>query len=86
MKTLYLAIAAVLIIAGCERREAADDGPQASARTWEYKQTTSFAKNFPEEELNRVGADGWELVHVHRERDSGYYTLYTFKRPKVAGK
>lgn len=82
MKIQYLAIAAAFTIAGCERPVAVDASPQSTVHAWEYKQTTSFSKGFPGEALDKVGADGWELIDVHRERDRGYSTLYTFKRPK----
>ena len=82
MKTPYLAIAAAFSIAGCERPVSVNDSPEATFQAWEYKQTTSFSKDFPGEDLDKLGADGWELVDVHRERDRGYFTLYTFKRPK----
>lgn len=47
---------------------------------WEYKQYMSYAKSFPVKELNKLGADRWELVGFHHEREKGYYTLYIFKR------
>ena len=47
---------------------------------WEYKHYTSYARRFPQRELNALGAEGWELVHFHLERENGYYTLYVFKR------
>src|SRR5262245_53115622 len=49
---------------------------------WEYKQVVrSLSENkFPsEEELNRLGKDGWELVTILNS--SGFLYLY-FKRPK----
>jgi hypothetical protein len=49
---------------------------------WEYKQVVrSLSENkFPsEEELNRLGKDGWELVAILNS--SGFLYLY-FKRPK----
>lgn len=50
---------------------------------WEYKQITrnlSKDKIPTEEELNRLGKDGWELVGILN--DSGFAYLY-FKRVKA---
>ena len=52
----------------------------AAAPKWEYRQTISFSRDFPTEELNKLGSEGWELVDYHEEREKGYYTRFTFKR------
>jgi len=47
--------------------------------TWEYR-TTGSASGTGVEELNKLGAQGWELVSVyHDERDG---TTYYVKRAK----
>lgn len=43
-------------------------------------QTVSYSKNFPAEELNKLGQQGWELVTASEERQSGHFTKFTFKR------
>jgi len=48
---------------------------------WEYIGSCS-----QEDNLQRLGKDGWELVNIRREvslsSPSEYYYVYTFKRPK----
>ena len=61
-----------------------------SMQLWEYKLwfsgefTTEDQRVEQEAELNRFGADGWELVTVLR-RDHGNYIAAFMKRPKSDG-
>ncbi|MDR2561536.1 MAG: DUF4177 domain-containing protein [Holophagales bacterium] len=54
----------------------------AAAAVWEYKTaSTTDQKGLPEEELNKLGKEGWELVAINTT-DPGIRKalLYTFKK------
>ncbi len=46
-------------------------------KTFEYKSVQSFRLPIQESELNKLGADGWDLIKIFETRD--YYN-YLFKR------
>lgn len=56
---------------------------QPPLQKWEYK---TFRPDHggpgSDDELNKLGAHGWELIAVFREANNLYH--YTFKRPKAA--
>jgi len=47
-------------------------------KKWEYQQKVSCSLH----ELNLMGSEGWELVHVQRDDTSRKHWFY-FKREKV---
>ena len=70
MTTVLLGLALLVVTVYGQRR----DPPQGA---WEYKIYTAAGGNTLEE-INKLGADGWELVDVEIPMDARYY----FKRPK----
>ena len=64
----------------CKPHNSENESNHNAVPKWEYRQLTSFSKDFPGDECNKLGNDGWELIDVYRKRDGGYYTQYTFKR------
>lgn len=47
---------------------------------WEYRVVADPRKNANALVLNELGADGWELVQVHRLSEHGGF-IYYVKRP-----
>ena len=51
----------------------------ATRQTWEYK--TLYSNTVTDQDLNKLGADGWELVAT-AAGNLGGWTSFIFKRPK----
>ena len=65
--------------------QGADDNAKAAATVWEYKVVTMAASEVRwEEELKKVGEDGWELAGVVHKSTSGNSssTILFLKRAK----
>ena len=73
-----LALVALMLAAVAVVVRLGQPGTQAAAKTpWEYKNVVIVTND--EEELNKLGTQGWELVDVNR---NGSMTEYYFKRPR----
>jgi len=77
-------VLAVILLAGCasglllyQQPTKALGAPEAAKQKWEYKKET----HLDEAGMNKLGAQGWELVSVSSDRD-GNNKYYLFKRPK----
>jgi len=86
MKKSLFGLAAVLAVAGASSIFIAASKPAAPAATaarvrWEYK-NIAVKGNTADEEMNKLGAEGWELVAA-TVTSSGFTFSYnlSFKRP-----
>jgi hypothetical protein len=89
MKTRFVLPVIILIVAGVAalsaHAQAEREGPAASA--WEYQEVELPARVAATPHLNRMGAQGWELVGVTSACPGGPSTVQCaywayFKRPK----
>lgn len=55
------------------------DRPHAGTK-WEYKQVGSPA--IRDDELNKLGEEGWELAAVYRDQVQSPINRFVFKRPR----
>ncbi|HEX8143590.1 MAG TPA: hypothetical protein VF553_13395 [Pyrinomonadaceae bacterium] len=80
---LLVAAVVVFSLAGWTSYAQRDNSAKGSRVVWEYK-TIRGDRALTEEQLNDMGAYGWELITFDTgERGSGSYQgIYYFKRPK----
>jgi hypothetical protein len=83
-KRIFLALCVVATLALCIAATTGRWQKKAAARQiWEYKLSYINLKDENrEKELNKLGADGWELVMAERSELYGNLYEFYFKRPK----
>lgn len=80
MKIHIFICTSILHLSGCKPSDPPPVETASQTTRWEYMQTVSYSKNFPTGELNKLGQQGWELVSIIEERQSGHFTKFTLKR------
>ena len=79
---LSLFVALLLCLAGWAELAKAQRSSQYR-QTWEYKLFLPVAPGPSlQDQMNQLGAEGWELVAVRDEVSSPYRVVCFFKRPK----
>ena len=84
-----LGLAGVLALRPWETNASAEEKKANTAIKWEYKAVpredlTNVQNVVSVDKLNKLGADGWELVLYHHERQGPNAEFYFyFKRPKA---
>ena len=80
MKARYCLIFCALMLVGCASspRNERDSNACSPRLTWEYKRIVIEGSRF-EQELNKLGAEGWEVVD---HADSGGFSTVFLRRQR----